>query len=190
MPGDSHRLLRNDKIVTDDQNMPDVVSVEYLNEVDVPGTLPHKLHLKLGSLISFIKNINFNNGLVNGRNVLDIEVTADGLRLVKVPRICFEVHVGGRGITFHRMQFSVRCCYAMTINKSQGQTLKHVGLDLRGDVFCHGQLYVAVSRTTSRNNILCLVRPERLLDGIPHVHNVVYVPRICPSSHRAPTFFQ
>ena len=62
----------------------------------------------------------------------------------------------------------------MTINKSQGQTLKHVGLDLRGDVFCHGQLYVAVSRTTSRNNIICLVAPERLLDGIPHVHNVVY----------------
>ena len=72
------------------------------------------------------------------------------------------------------MQFPVRCCYAMTINKSQGQTLKHAGLDLRGDVFCHGQLYVAVSRTASRNNIICLVRPERLLDGIPHVHNVVY----------------
>ena len=45
MPGDSHRLLSNDKKVTDDQNMPDVVSVEYLNEVDVPGTPPHKLHL-------------------------------------------------------------------------------------------------------------------------------------------------
>ena len=159
--------------------MLEVVSVEYLNEVDVPGTPPHKLHLKLGSLIFFIKNINFDSGLVNGRkgiirgisrHVLDIEVIADGSPLVKVPRICFEVQVGGRGITFHRMQFPVRC-YAMTINKSQGQTLKHVGLDLRGDVFCHGQLYVAVSRTTSRNNILCLVRPERLLDGIPHVHN-------------------
>ena len=140
MPGDSHRLLRNDKIVTDDQNMPDVVSVEYLNEVDVPGTPPHKQHLKLGSLMSFIRNIIFDSGLVNGRNVLDIEVTADGLRLVKVPRICFEVQVGGRGITFHTMQFPVRCCYAMTIKKSQGQTLKHVGLDLRGDVFCHGQI--------------------------------------------------
>ena len=118
MPGDSHRLLRNDKIVTDDQNMPDVVSVEYLNEVDVPGTSPHKLHLKLGSLISFIRNIFFDSGLVNGRNVLDIEVIADGSPLVKVPRTCFEVQVGGRGIAFHRMQFPVRSCYAMTINKS------------------------------------------------------------------------
>ena len=70
MPGDSRRLLINDKIVTDDQNMPDVVSVEYLNEVDVPGTPPHKLHLKLRSLIFFIRNINFDIGLVNGHCLL------------------------------------------------------------------------------------------------------------------------
>ncbi|CAM9812120.1 unnamed protein product, partial [Ectocarpus sp. 13 AM-2016] len=41
-------------------------------------------------------------------------------------------------------------------------------------VFCHGQLYVAVSRTSSRNNIVCLVQPERMINGVPHVHNVVY----------------
>ena len=86
------------------------------------------------------------------------------------------------------MQFPVRCCHAMTMNKSQGRTLKHVGLDLRGDVFCDGQLYVAVSRTTSRN-ILCLVRPERLLDGIPHVHNVVYPDLVqAATGHPPPSF--
>lgn len=62
----------------------------------------------------------------------------------------------------------------MTINKSHGQTLRSVGLDLRGDVFCRGQFYVAVSRTTSRDNIICLVEPERLIDNVPHVSNVVY----------------
>ena len=35
---------------------------------------------------------------------------------------------------------------SMTINKSQGQTVKHVGLDLRSPVFTHGQLYVGISR--------------------------------------------
>ncbi|RDX46068.1 helicase [Polyporus arcularius HHB13444] len=37
----------------------------------------------------------------------------------------------------------------MTINKSQGQSVSHVGLDLRTAVFSHGQLYVALSRCTS-----------------------------------------
>jgi len=34
----------------------------------------------------------------------------------------------------------------MTINKSQGQSVEHVGVDLRTPVFSHGQLYVALSR--------------------------------------------
>ena len=41
----------------------------------------------------------------------------------------------------------------MTINKSQGQTVQHVGLDLRSAVFTHGQFYVAVSRVKSVHNI-------------------------------------
>ncbi len=41
----------------------------------------------------------------------------------------------------------------MTINKSQGQSLKYVGLDLRVPVFTHGQLYVALSRATSGGRV-------------------------------------
>ena len=41
----------------------------------------------------------------------------------------------------------------MTINKSQGQSLKHVGLDVRSAVFTYGQFYVGVSRVTSIENI-------------------------------------
>ncbi|KAI8533766.1 hypothetical protein RHMOL_Rhmol10G0034600 [Rhododendron molle] len=36
----------------------------------------------------------------------------------------------------------------MTINKSQGISVKFVGVDLRIPVFSHGQLYVALSRCT------------------------------------------
>ena len=45
-----------------------------------------------------------------------------------------------------RKQFPVRLCFAMTINKSQGQSFHTVGLDLRAPVISHGQLYVGISR--------------------------------------------
>ena len=54
---------------------------------------------------------------------------------------------------FSRRQFPVQLCFAMTINKSQGQSVKNVGLDLRTPVFTHGQFYVGVSRVTSVQNI-------------------------------------
>ncbi|EPZ34572.1 hypothetical protein O9G_005717 [Rozella allomycis CSF55] len=38
---------------------------------------------------------------------------------------------------------TVRLCFFMTINKTQRQTLKKVGIFLPGPVFTHGQLYVA-----------------------------------------------
>jgi hypothetical protein len=46
---------------------------------------------------------------------------------------------------FCRRQFPIRLCFAMTINKSQGQSVAHVGLDLRNSIFTHGQFYVAIS---------------------------------------------
>ncbi|KIJ14676.1 hypothetical protein PAXINDRAFT_78621, partial [Paxillus involutus ATCC 200175] len=51
-------------------------------------------------------------------------------------------------------QFPVGVGYAMTINKAQGQSVKHVGLDLRSGVFSHGQLYVALSRCTNPGNVM------------------------------------
>ncbi|KAL8474965.1 hypothetical protein ACS0TY_031403 [Phlomoides rotata] len=55
-------------------------------------------------------------------------------------------------------QFPALVCFAMTINKSQGQSLSTVGLFLPKPVFTHGQLYIAVSRVKTKRGlkILCL----------------------------------
>jgi ATP-dependent exoDNAse (exonuclease V) alpha subunit len=59
----------------------------------------------------------------------------------------------------------------MTINKSQGQSVKHVGLDLRTPVFTHGQLYVGISRVTSVGNIKAITN-EKEVEG--KTKNIVY----------------
>jgi len=72
---------------------------------------------------------------------------------------------------FKRRQFPVRLAFALSINKAQGQSVKHVGLDLRVPVFSHGQLYVALSRARQRKNIKVLL-PEDSTK--PITANVVY----------------
>jgi len=60
----------------------------------------------------------------------------------------------------------------MTINKSQGQTLDFVGLNLALPIFSHGQLYVALSRVKSKNNIM--VVPDDEIDGDCYSSNIAY----------------
>jgi len=50
--------------------------------------------------------------------------------------------------------------FAMTINKSQGQTLHCVGVYLPKPMFSHSQLYVAISHATSPSGLKFLMQQK------------------------------
>lgn len=74
------------------------------------------------------------------------------------------------------MDHYIRLAYAMTFNKSQGQTLDKVGIYLRQPVFDHGQLYVSFSRVRSSEYFKVLVMQFEQLNNLEFVYtdNVVY----------------
>ena len=57
---------------------------------------------------------------------------------------------------FRRHQFPIKLCFSMTINKSQGQSFKVVGLDL--EYLAYGQLYVGCSRACKEKKLYILVK--------------------------------
>ena len=63
-------------------------------------------------------------------------------------------------LEFKRLQFPVRLAFAMTINKSQGQSLEVAGVDLSTPCFSHGQLYVALSRVGSPRGLHVYARDK------------------------------
>lgn len=78
-------------------------------------------------------------------------------------------------VQFKRTQLPLRLCFAMTMNKAQGQTLDFVGIYLCEPVFSHGQLYVALSSAKTSKCVKILIRPPIAESNDMIIqHNVVY----------------
>ena len=139
-------------------------NTEYLNTLQPNGFPQHILNLKSGMPLMLLRNINPRQGLCNGTRLI-FESSIDNKllrcrivgseRVVLIPRITFIPKPREYPFEWQRRQFPVRPAFATTINKSQGQSLKNVGVWLRGEVFGHGQLYVACSRVSSPDHLKC-----------------------------------
>ncbi|XP_056688535.1 uncharacterized protein [Spinacia oleracea] len=95
--------------------------------------------------------------------------------MVSIPRVEMSQSDSKWPFILKRRQFPIKVCFAMTINKSPGQTFDHVGIYLPEPVFSHGQLYVAVSRVTTRSGLKICIPGKGTGDQQPgKTRNVVY----------------
>ena len=148
---------------------------DLLNSQNPPGLPRHSLALKVGVPVMILRNLDPPR-LCNGtraivthlyRNSIAVRILNGSARgeIAVIPRI--PMKADNCWVQFQRRQLPVSLAFAMTVNKSQGQTLEVVGVDLRESCFAHGQLYVACSRV-GRPDCLFLLAPRR------KTKNVVY----------------
>ena len=141
--------------------------VEVLNNSNPPGLPVHSLKIKKGHILVLLRNLNVTEGLCNGTR-LAVTDMSDNVLTCKVlvgPSKDRTVFIFKQSLTsssqhfkFQRLQFPVKHAYALTIHKSQGQTIQKIGLYLSIPVFSHGMLYVALSRVTKKSNLKVFIK--------------------------------
>ncbi|XP_074351717.1 uncharacterized protein LOC141690860 [Apium graveolens] len=171
VPGKKHSYFSQDSLVDsecDNNDFGSAFPIKYLNSINMPCLPKHHLKIKEGCMIMLMRNLNQIMGLCNGTIMIvkrcflnsivcDILIGSQVGTTYIIPRIEMEPSDTQWPFEFKRVQFPVQLCYAMTINKSQGQSFHKVGLYFPRSVFTHGQLYVAVSRVTSPSSLHILI---------------------------------
>jgi len=183
--GVMHELLSANELddVDDDlgilSNMLNADTLEYYSK---PGIPIHRLELKEGDICFLLRTVSKGDGLSKNTRVRIVKISTyrilvkklDGSRSLHViSRLRFLVpHYSG--FTLIRTQFPLGLAYAMTKNKSQGQSIVWLLNDIRGDAFAHGQEYVAESRPIDVDQAAFFASPEQVDSGHVIFSNVVY----------------
>ena len=155
-------------VATDDLReckSPDEYPPEYVSSLVIHGVPPSSLTLQTNARYMIVRNA-APPGICNGiqatllshtRYMCKMRIlTGPGKgKVIYLPRFSYKVTAENSGLpfTFIRRQFPLIPAYCVSVHKSQGQSLDMIGIVAEKDAFAHGQVYVAMSRVGSWNNI-------------------------------------
>jgi hypothetical protein len=187
-PGEAREFLACDELLEPDEE--DHCPPELLSSLKVAGFPPFSLKVKKHMSVMLLRNLDPGAGHVNGarysvesatNHVIYLRMARDPRVILPCPRINFDTLESDFPFKIRRRQFPIKPAYAITTNKSQGQTLARAGLFLNDDLFSHGQLYVALSRVGNPADLRVLTRVGSRSD-MPgqYTKNVVWP--LCPIS--------
>ena len=178
-------MLRSMDSMSEEDRMHHVYPTEFLQQLNSSRLPPALLCLKVGYPVILLRNLDPREGLSNGTRIVVLNVRRKVLqcriiskdrrfrgKVVLIPRIRLSPNADTLPMLLKRFQFPIRLAFTMTINKSQGQSVEYMGINLQISVFSHRQLYVAFSRYTLVLNISVLL-PEQSQER-KRTLNVVY----------------
>ena len=147
------------------------------------GVPEHRTVFKKGDLCFIMRTLNRREKLANNTRVVIkeiyrysilVETLSEFPKQHLIPRIKFQVKLRFGGFVMTRTQFPLRLSYAMTKNKSQGQSIPYSLNDIRHPPFSHGHLYVSMSRATDADQVRFFCNRDQVEDEGVIVDNVVY----------------
>ena len=154
-------------------------TLEYYHKNGVP---PNELNIKVNDICFLLRTISKRDHLCKNVRVKILQISTFKIKVLTlgevqsiryIPRIRFKIN-HPIGFTLVRTQFPLQLAYAMTKNKSQGQTLPWSVNDVSVESFSHGQEYVAVSRPQEFLHTAMFCLEEQIIDGAVCFRNVVY----------------